>query len=139
MEPRWHAANQQGSGHCRSSERRRVKRIGFNGFNSAVYTRDDGRKLTVRAARFQDASGAYGAFTYYKIPQMLREKIGDQGASFNERVLFYRGDIVIDAQFDKLSAMSAAELRDLSAELPPPRPMPPDCLAFLNTCPRKTT
>ncbi len=97
-----------------------LKEYGFTGFNSAVYSRDDGRKLTVRAARFQDASGAYGAFTYYKIPQMLREKIGDQGASFNERVLFYRGDIVIDAQFDKLSAMSAAELRDLSAELPPP-------------------
>ncbi len=97
-----------------------LKEYGFTGFNSAVYARDDGRKLTVRAARFQDASGAYGAFTYYKIPQMQREKIGDQGASFNERVLFYRGDIVIDAQFDKLSAMSAAELRDLSAELPPP-------------------
>ena len=97
-----------------------LKEYGFTGFNSAVYTRDDGRKLTVRAARFQDASGAYGAFTYYKIPQMQREKIGDQGASFNERVLFYRGDIVIDALFEKLSAMSAAELRDLSAGLPPP-------------------
>lgn len=97
-----------------------LKEYGFTGFNSAVYTRDDGRKLTVRAAQFQDASGAYGAFTYYKTPQMQREKIGDQGASFNERVLFYRGDIVIDAQFQKLSAMSAEELRDLSAELPPP-------------------
>ncbi|MGH9529555.1 MAG: DUF6599 family protein [Terriglobales bacterium] len=97
-----------------------LKEYGFTDFNSAVYTRDDGRKLTVKAARFQDASGAYGAFTYYKVPQMQHEQIGDQGASFNERVLFYRGDIVIDAQFQKLSAMSAAESRDLSAELPPP-------------------
>jgi hypothetical protein len=97
-----------------------IKEYGFNGLNSAVYSRDDGRKLTVKAARFQDASGAYGAFTYYKIPQMQNEKIGDQGASFNERVLFYRGNILIDAQFERLSAMSAAELRDLAAELSPP-------------------
>jgi hypothetical protein len=97
-----------------------LKEYGFNDLTSAVYTRDDGRKLTVKAARFQDASGAYGAFTYYKRSQMQKEKIGDQGASFNERVLFYRGNILVDAQFEKLSAMSAAELRDLSAELPPP-------------------
>jgi hypothetical protein len=97
-----------------------LKEYGFTELNSAVYARDDGRKLTLKAARFQDASGAYGAFTYYKIPQMQKEKIGDQGASFNERVLFYRGNILVDAQFQRLSAMSAAELRDLSAELPPP-------------------
>lgn len=97
-----------------------LKEYGFSDFNSAVYRRDDGRKLTVKAAHFQDASGAYGALTYYKIPQMQNEKIGDQGASFNERVLFYRGNILIDAVFDKLSAMSAAELRDLAAVLPPP-------------------
>ena len=97
-----------------------LKEYGFADLSSAVYTRDDGRKLTLKAARFQDASGAYGAFTYYKIPQMQKEKIGDQGASFNERVLFYRGNILIDAQFERLSAMSAAELRDLSAALPPP-------------------
>ncbi len=97
-----------------------LKEYGFTGVTSAVYTRDDGRKLTIKAARFQDASGAYGAFTFYKTPQMQKEKIGDLGASFNERVLFYRGNILVDAQFEKLSAMSAAELRDLSAELPPP-------------------
>jgi hypothetical protein len=97
-----------------------LKEYGFSDFNSAVYRRDDGRKLTVKAAHFQDASGAYGALTYYKVPQMQNEKIGDQGASFNERVLFYRGNILIDAVFDKLSAMSAAELRDLATALPPP-------------------
>jgi len=97
-----------------------LKEYGFSDFTSGVYRRDDGRRLTVKAAHFQDASGAYGALTYYKVPQMQNEKIGDQGASFNERVLFYRGNILIDAVFDKLSAMSAAELRDLAAALPPP-------------------
>src|SRR5207245_6535622 len=74
-----------------------LKEYGFTDFDSATYTRDDGRKLTVKAVRFQDASGAYGAFTYYKMPQMQNEKIGDQGSSLNERVLFFRGNILVDA------------------------------------------
>src|SRR5215475_1059564 len=43
-----------------------LKEYGFTEFASGAFTRDDGRKLTIRAARFADASGAYGAFTYYK-------------------------------------------------------------------------
>jgi len=97
-----------------------LKEYGFSDFASATYTRDDGRKLTVKAARFADASGAYGAFTFYKMPQMLVEKIGDQAASLNERVLFYRGSILVDAVFQRLSAMSAAELRELANDLPLP-------------------
>lgn len=97
-----------------------LKEYGFTDFSSATFTRDDGHKLAIKTARFADASGAYGAFTYYKMPLMLTEKIGDQGASLNERVLFYRGNILVDAVFEKLSAMSAAELRELAADLPPP-------------------
>jgi len=97
-----------------------LKEYGFSDFETGSYTRDDGRKLTLKAARFADASGAYGAFTFYKSPQMLIEKIGDSGASLNERVLFYRGNIVIDAIFQRLSAMSAAELRELASDLPLP-------------------
>jgi len=97
-----------------------LKEYGFTDLESAIYTREDGRKLTVKAARFADASGAYGAFTYYKMPQMLKETIPDQGVSLNERVLFYRGNIVVDAVFEKLSAMSTAELRELAQALPLP-------------------
>src|SRR5580693_1823791 len=97
-----------------------LKEYGFNGFESATYTRDDGRKLTLKVARFEDASGAYGAYTYYKTPLMLIEKIGDGAASMNERVLFYRGNILVDAAFQKLSAMSAAELREMAEGLPLP-------------------
>lgn len=97
-----------------------LKEYGLTGFESATYTRDDGRKVALKGIRFADASGAYGAFAYYKMPQMLTESIPDQGASLNERVLFYRGNILVDAVFEKLSAMSAAELRDLSEALPLP-------------------
>jgi len=97
-----------------------LKEYGFTDCENAAYVRDDGRKLSLKAARFADASGAYGAFTYYKMPQMLIEKIGDRAASLNERVLFYRGNIVVDAAFEKLTAMSAADLRELANILPLP-------------------
>ena len=97
-----------------------LKEYGLTDFESGTYVRDDGRKVALKAIRFADASGAYGAFTYYKMPQMLKESILDQGSSLNERVLFYRGNILVDAVFDKLTAMSAAELRELSDALPLP-------------------
>jgi hypothetical protein len=97
-----------------------LKEYGFRDFASGTYTRDDGRKLSIRVARFQDASGAYGAFTFYKQPEMLNEKIGDQASSLNNRVLFYSGNILVDAVFERLSAMSAAELRELASLLPQP-------------------
>src|SRR5438445_10441766 len=97
-----------------------LNEYGFSDVEAGEYHREDGRKLKAKAARFGDASGAYGAFTYYKMPQMLPEKIGDQGAGLNERVLFYRGNILVDADFGKLTAMSAAELRELASVLPLP-------------------
>ncbi len=98
-----------------------LKEYGFTDFSSGTFSRDDGHKLTIRAARFSDASGAYGAFTFYKQPEMLNEKIGDQASSLNNRILFYRGNVLVDALFDKLSVMSAAELRELASELPLPQ------------------
>ena len=97
-----------------------LKEYGFSGFESATYRRDDGRKLAVKIARFADATGAYGAFTYYLMPQMNPETIGDGAASLNGRVLFHRGNLLVDAVFDRLTAMSAAELRELSSQLPLP-------------------
>jgi hypothetical protein len=92
----------------------------FTDVASAIYTRDDGRTLRVRAARFADASGAFGAYTYYLHPEMNKEQIGDQGASMGDRVLFYRGHVLIDAQFSKGTPMSGAELRELAGDLPHP-------------------
>jgi hypothetical protein len=97
-----------------------LKEYGFNEMETAVYARDDGRKLAIKAARFDDASGAFGAYTFYYQPEMNREQIGDQGASFNQRILFYRGNILVDAVFDRVTAMSAAELRELAGLLPRP-------------------
>ena len=97
-----------------------LREFGFTDFAQTSYRRPDQRQLTVKAARFADASGAYGAFTFYKLPLMLNEKFGDQGASLNDRVLFYRANVLVEARFSRTNAMSAAELRELSAALPLP-------------------
>jgi hypothetical protein len=97
-----------------------LKEYGFTDFESATYTRS-GRSMEVKAARFKDASGAFGAFTYYVHPQMQTEQIGDRAASNNSRVLFYRGNILVDANLAQVTAMSAADLRALAEALPRPR------------------
>jgi len=94
-----------------------LKEYGFSGAELATYTRND-RKMKVRAARCNDASGAYGAFTYYQQPQMQTEKIGDEGASNNTRILFYRGNFLVDVSLDRVTAMSAADLRAMADALP---------------------
>ncbi len=96
-----------------------LREYGFADFETATYRRDE-RQFTMRAARFADASGAYGAFTYYKLPQMQFEDIGSQGASADRQVLFYRGNVLVTAMLDKVTAMSAAELRALAEALPQP-------------------
>lgn len=95
-----------------------LKEYGFSDSETATYTRDDGRKLTVKAAQFGDASGAYGAFTFYRQPAMKVEEIGTKAASLNNRILFFRSNVLVDANFDRVTEMSAAELRELAAVLP---------------------
>ncbi len=97
-----------------------LKEYGFTDFEAATYKSDDGRTLKIRAARFTDATGAFGAFSLYLQPEMAAEEIGDRGASRNQRVLFFRGHILVEAIFSQLSMMSAASLRELAGMLPRP-------------------
>src|SRR5258708_18910649 len=94
-----------------------LQEFGFAKLESASYEQN-GRQLNVKALAFHDATGALGAFLYYRQPQMVDESIGDLSSSLNEHVLFYRGNVVIDAVFDKLTVMSASQLRELAAGLP---------------------
>jgi hypothetical protein len=96
-----------------------LKEYGFKDFEDTAYGKGN-RRIEIKAIRFADASGAYGAFTFYKTPEMQREKIGDQAASVNERVLFYRANVLVQAVFDRITPMSAAELRELAADIPLP-------------------
>jgi hypothetical protein len=95
-----------------------LQEYGFAGSETATYTREDGRKLTLKVAKFNDATGAYGAFTFYRQPAMKSEQIGTKAASATDRILFFRSNLLVDANFDRVTAMSAAELRELASMLP---------------------
>ncbi len=94
-----------------------LKEDGFAQFASATYTRN-GDKLSVRAIRFTDASGAYAAYTFYRRPGLPKQEVGFGGVFDGTRVLFWQSATVVDATFDHLTGMSAAELRELAGSLP---------------------
>jgi hypothetical protein len=94
-----------------------LKEDGFAQFASAAYTRN-GDKLSVRAIRFGDASGAYAAYTFYRRPGLPKQEVGFGGVFDGTRVLFWQSAILVDASFDHITAMSAAELRELAGDLP---------------------
>jgi hypothetical protein len=90
---------------------------GFIESESAVYERD-GRRIQVKGARFQDASGAYAAYTHYRHPAMATESFCDAAASEQPRVIILCRNIFLDATYDKVTAMTATELRGLTSSLP---------------------
>lgn len=114
-----------------------LKEYRFTDLAMANYTRDDGRTLKIRAARFADASGAFGAYLFYLQREMRKEDIGDQGASLGQRVLFYRGNVLVDALFSRESAMSGAQLRELAGALPRPRGNTANLPSFIEFMPRQ--
>jgi hypothetical protein len=114
-----------------------LKEYGFTDFAASTYVRDDGRTLKIRAARFADASGAFGAYTFYLQPEMVREEIGDQGASLGQRVLFYHKHILVDAWFTKESPMAGSELRELAGLLPRPAGNAGNLPSVLSFMPRR--
>ncbi len=96
-----------------------LKEFGFTQLESATYTKE-GRKLTVKAAQFADASGAYGSFLFYREPEVAPETIGDDAFSNGNRVVFYRANILADVTLDRVTPMTAGELRELANDLPLP-------------------
>jgi hypothetical protein len=94
-----------------------LKEYGFASALLANYKRDDDT-LNVRAMRFNDASGTYGAYTYYRQNGWPKEEIGTGAASNHNRVIFWAGTTVVDATFSRIGPMSAGEMRELARQLP---------------------
>ena len=96
-----------------------LKEYGFQSAILRTYKRD-GETLAIRAMRFDDLSGAYGAYSYYRGTGWPKEDIGTGAASNHNRVVFWRGEAVVDATFSHISPMSGSELRELARQLPEP-------------------
>ena len=99
-----------------------LKEYDFTAAAIASYKRD-GDTLNVRALRFNDASGAYGAYSFYRQNGWPKDEIGTGATSdrAHNRVLFWKGGTVVDATFSRIGPMSAAEMRDLASQLPVPQ------------------
>jgi hypothetical protein len=96
-----------------------LKEFGFQQFSAAHYANAD-NKLSVRAIRFQDASGAFGAFTFFRRAGSIPEQIGRSAAWDGSHVLFWNGATLVDATLDKVTPMTGSELRELAKGLPQP-------------------
>jgi hypothetical protein len=110
-----------------------LKEYGCTGGMVASYERS-GETLTVKALSFHDASGAYGAYSFYRQNGWPKADIGTGGASDKNHVLFWKGNTVVDATFSHVGPMSAGELRELAKHLPMPqgnRALNPPILAAL--------
>lgn len=96
-----------------------LKEYDFTGAELANYKRG-GETLSLRALGFRDASGAYGAYSFYRQNGWPKEEIGTGATSDHNRVLFWIGTTVVDANFSRIGPMSGAELRELARQLPKP-------------------
>jgi hypothetical protein len=110
-----------------------LKEYEFTDATLAHYKRI-GETLTLRALRFHDASDAYGAYSYYRQNGWPKEDIGTGATSNLNRVLFWVGNTVVDANFSRIGPMSGSELRELAGQLPVPegtRALAPPILSSL--------
>lgn len=97
-----------------------LKEYGFTRGVEAKYKRD-GETVTLRALRFGDVSGAYGAYSYYRQNGWPKAEIGNGAASDNKKVVFWKGATVVEANFSQVGPMSAGELREIANRMPIPR------------------
>jgi hypothetical protein len=96
-----------------------LKEYDFTDATVASYKRS-GDTMSLRALRFHDASGAYGAYSFFRQNGWPKEEIGSGATSNHNRVLFWTGNTVVDANFSHIGPMSGSELRELASHLPMP-------------------
>jgi hypothetical protein len=75
-------------------------------------------EVFVRAWEFKDATGAYGAFTFYRQQGMQAENLGAGGASAGEHYVFWTGATVVDATFNKPAKDEKSALAVLAGLMP---------------------
>lgn len=94
-----------------------LQEYGLSSGASAQYQKGSNTVL-VRAWNFKDATGAYGAFTFFRQPEMRPDKLGAEGAVSGHHFLFWTGTTVVDATFDHSVPKEDALLSALANELP---------------------
>jgi hypothetical protein len=85
---------------------------------SAIYGNGNS-SMFVRVWQFKDATGAFGAFTFYRQPGMRAENIGREGAAAAGHYVFWAGTTVVDATFARPSTDEKTALTALASQIPP--------------------
>lgn len=96
-----------------------LREYGFKRGVDATYKRA-GDTLTLRALRFDDVSGAYGAYSYFRQNGWPKAEIGAGAASDKNKVVFWKGATVVQAHFSSVGPMSAGDLREIANRMPVP-------------------
>lgn len=112
-----------------------LQEFGLAQFAAADYS-SGANRVAVKAWQFKDATGAYGAFTYFRQPQMKPEKIGRDGAATGDHHLFWDGATVIDATFSQPMNSEQSAIQALAAAVPKPygaAAVPPSLPHYLPT------
>lgn len=103
-----------------SSNAAALKEYGYTTGVAANYKRE-GDTMTLRAMRFGDVSGSYGAYSYYRENGWSKADIGTGAASNHNHVIFWAGTTVVQAEFSRIGPMSAGGLREIARRLPSAR------------------
>ncbi|HLJ79038.1 MAG TPA: DUF6599 family protein [Acidobacteriaceae bacterium] len=94
-----------------------LQEFGLAQFAAADYA-SGANRVAVKAWQFKDATGAYGAFTYFRQPQMKLAKIGRDGAASGDHYVFWDGVTVVDATFSQPVKDEQSAMQALAAAIP---------------------
>ncbi len=83
-----------------------AKEYGFSSGEHASYTRGS-QTLDVTLYKMKDPTGAYGEYSYQRVPGMQRAELTDHSAISPDRALLLRGNLVVDIQGKDLLARVA--------------------------------
>jgi hypothetical protein len=110
-----------------------LKEYGLKDFALTTYVHGNS-KLAIKAIRFVDATGAYGAYTFYGKSGMHPEDIGRGAAGDGREVVFWSGTTLVDATSDHVGSEERSALKALAAALPQnagPEGVPPSLPGYL--------
>jgi hypothetical protein len=93
-----------------------AREYGFAGGEQATYTRGS-QTLEVTLYKMKDPSGAYGEYSYQRVPGMERANLTDHSSISPDRALALAGNLVVDIQGKDLRAY-AADLKALVTAMP---------------------
>jgi len=92
-----------------------IKEYGFTDSATATYSAR-GRTLEVRAARFNDAGGAFGALSFLRQPDGKTAGVGDDSFTIANGLVFYRANVLVELT----GTARVDDLRLLADALPQP-------------------